>query len=288
MLGWGAAYVPSAWLVERWPPLVAAGARLGLAGLLLLAGLACLGRPLRPGVGVPAVAWLALTQTVLFYGGTFWGIEHAGAGPAAVLANTDALFVAGLAALVLGETLRRRQWLGLCVGVLGAALVVWRGPAWPPRIETSDLAPLIGALGWSLGTVVAARGVRGRRGAPLALAGWQMFFGGLALLAAGLLVEGAPDGGGAREAALVVGLAILGSALPLALFYLALARAPAARVSAWFLLIPPLGVLSAWPLLGERPGPRLLLGLGAVCLGLWLVLARGRGEGGLVESPPPP
>jgi O-acetylserine/cysteine efflux transporter len=101
-------------------------------------------------------------------------------------------------------------------------------------------------------------------------------------------VEGAPSAGGAREAALVVGLAILGSALPLALFYLALARAPAARVSAWFLLIPPLGVLSAWPLLGERPGPRLLAGLAAVCLGLWLVLARGRAEGGLVESPPPP
>jgi O-acetylserine/cysteine efflux transporter len=115
-----------------------------------------------------------------------------------------------------------------------------------------------------------------------------MFFGGLALLAAGLLVEGGPSGAGAREAALVVGLATLGSALPLALFYLALTRAPAARVSAWFLLIPPLGVLSAWPLLGERPGPRLLVGLAAVCLGLWLVLARGRGEGGLVESPPSP
>ena len=33
MLGWGAAYVPSAWLVEDWPPLIAAGARLTVAGL---------------------------------------------------------------------------------------------------------------------------------------------------------------------------------------------------------------------------------------------------------------
>ena len=44
MVGWGIAYVPSAWLVERWPPLVAAGARLTLAGLVLLGALA-LGPP---------------------------------------------------------------------------------------------------------------------------------------------------------------------------------------------------------------------------------------------------
>ena len=105
MLCWGIAYVPSAWLVESWPPLLAAGARLMLGGVLLLALLAILGRPLSPGVGVAAVGWLALTQTVLFYGAVFWGIAHAGAGLSAVLANTDPLFVAVLAVGFLGERL---------------------------------------------------------------------------------------------------------------------------------------------------------------------------------------
>jgi drug/metabolite transporter (DMT)-like permease len=80
-----------------------------------------------------------------------------------------------------------------------------------------------------------------------------------------------------------------GSALPLACFYLALTRAPAALVSAWFFLIPPIGVMSAWPLLGERPGARLVGGLACVCVGLWLVLApTGRPRGRLVDSRPPP
>ena len=51
-------------------------------------------------------------------------------------------------------------------------------------------------------------------------------------------------------------LAAVGSALPLALFYIALVRAPAAEVSAWFFLVPVVGVLTAWPLLGrdaDRP-----------------------------------
>jgi probable blue pigment (indigoidine) exporter len=286
MLGWGAAYVPSAWLVESWPPLLAAGARLTLAGLAVLGLLAALGRPLRPGLGPGGVAWLALTQTVLFYAATFWGIAQAGAGLAAVLANTDPLFVAALAALFLDERLGRAQWAGLAIGLVGAGVVVWEGPAWPPALSGSALVVVGGALAWSLGTVAAARGLRGRAD-PLALAGWQMTLGGLALLGAAALLEGGAALG-SRELALVVGLALVGSAAPAALFYLALVRAPAAEVSAWFFLVPVVGVGSAWPLLGEQPGVRLWVGLAAVTGGLWLVLRpAARAAGPLVDSAAP-
>jgi probable blue pigment (indigoidine) exporter len=289
MVCWGVAYVPSAWLVETWPPLLAAGARLGLGGLMLLALLMALGRPLRPGVGPAAVGWLALTQTVLFYGATFWGIANAGAGLAAVLANTDALFVAVLAAVVLGERLWAVQWTGLVVGLAGAAAVVWEGPLWPPQLSGVALVVVGGALAWSVGTVVVAHGVRAT-GDPVALAGWQMLAGGVVLCLAGLASEGPPASTGTRELGLVLALAAVGSAVPFALFYLALTRAPAAEVSAWFFLVPVIGVLTAWPLLGEEPTLRLLVGMGGVCLGLWLVMGvrRDRLKGGLVDSVPPP
>jgi drug/metabolite transporter (DMT)-like permease len=288
MLCWGAAYVPSAWLVETWPPLSAAGARLAVGGALLLLALVLAGRSVRPRVGALTVGWLALTQTVLFYGATFWGIAHAGAGLSAVLANTDPLFVAVLATLLLGERLGPVQWVGLGVGLLGAACVVWEGPLWPADLSGDALVVVAGALAWSIGTVVASRSVRASAD-PLALAGWQMAAGGLVLGLAGLVVgEGAP-GTGWREAGLIAALGIVGSAAPLALFYLALARAPASRVSAWFFLIPVIGVLSAWPLLGETPSGRLVVGLVGVSLGLWLVLGRrGPGQGRLVDSPAPP
>ena len=82
---------------------------------------------------------------------------------------------------------------------------------------------------------------------------------------------------------------VVGSAIPFALFYLALTRAPAAEVSAWFFLVPVIGVLTAWPLLDEEPTPRLLVGMVGVCLGLWLVMGvrRGRSQGVLVDSAPP-
>lgn len=287
MVGWGAAYVPSAWLIERWPLLVGAGARFALGGVLLLAVLALAGRTLAPRVGWGVVAWIALTQTVLFYAAVFWGIAHAGAGVAALLSNTDPLFIAALAALFLGERLSARQWTGVLVGLVGAGVVVWEGPLWPVTLSGDALIVLGGAVVWSIGTIAVAQRVRAQAD-PLALAAWQMLVGGVVLIGAGLVVEGAPAAD-PQALGLAALTAVVGAALPLGLFYLALVRAPAGEVSAWFFLVPVIGVLSAWALLGETPGVGLVVGLTTICAGLWLVMARRVDTPeALVESRPPP
>lgn len=275
MVAWGGAYVPSTALVETWSPLAAAAARLGLAGMILLALQAARRRPWHPGIGLVPLGWLALTQTTLFYGAVFWGLAAAGTGLTAVLSNTDPLMVAALGAVFLGERLRSVQWTGLVVGLVGAALVATQGDVWPPAIGLAAWVVLGGALAWSIGTITAVRGMRGRA-EPWALAGWQMIIG-----AAGLAIWAALAGDGAgplgpREIALIVGLAALGSALPIAAFYSALTVAPASEISSFFFLVPVIGVATAWPLLGERPGPSLLVGMVAVAAGLWLVLGERR------------
>lgn len=287
MVGWGGAYVPSAWLIERWSPLVGAGARFMLGGLILGVVLVAGGRSLRPGVSWGVVSWVALTQTAVFYGAVFWGIAHAGAGISALLSNTDPLFVAILAALLLGERLRPRQWWGVTIGILGATVVVWEGSLWPVALSPAALVVLAGALAWSVGTITVARRAR-QPFEPLALAAWQMLLGGLALTVVGVIWEGTPPFDPAALG-LVLLTAAVGAALPLGLFYLALTLAPASEVSAWFLLVPVVGMGSAWVLLGETPDAASLLGLGAICVGLWLVMAhRVAPPVTLVESRPPP
>jgi drug/metabolite transporter (DMT)-like permease len=275
MVAWGIAYVPSAWLVESWPPLLAAAARIGVGGLIIIGVLLLLRQPVMPGTEWGVVLVLAITQSVIFYGATFIGIAEEGAGAAAVLANTDPLFVAALAALVLGERLGRRQWAGLAVGLVGAAAVVWKGPLWPPGVSWVSLLVVVGALGWAVGTVAVAGRIRaGAR--PVAIAGWQMLIGAAMLAAIGLAFEGVPRTTGGREIGLIVLIALVGNAIPFALFYVALGRGEAGKVSAWFFLVPVVGVLTAWPLLGETPGVRLWVGLALVCVGLWMVLAPSR------------
>ena len=60
-------------------------------------------------------------------------------------------------------------------------------------------------------------------------------------------------------------------------------------MSAWFFVVPVVGVLTAWPILGETPTARLGIGMAAVSAGLWLMLARRAApRGRLVDSPAPP
>jgi probable blue pigment (indigoidine) exporter len=282
VFGWGLAYVPSSWLVESWPPLFAAGARVALAGGLLLGALIALRRPFMPGCPWSVVFILAATQSVVFYGATYIGIAHGGAGLASVLANTDPLFVAVLAVWFLSERLNGRQWGGLAIGLIGTTVVVWKGPLWPPQIDVFSVILIGGAIAWAVGTVAVARRI-GSGAQPVAIAGWQMVLGGPILVLLAFLLEGGPSATGPKEIGLIVFIAVVGSALPFACFYLALARGGAATVSSWFLLVPVVGVLTAWPALGETPSPRLWVGLGMVCAGLW-VLFRNAGSSSVMRA----
>ena len=123
---------------------------------------------------------------------------------------------------------------------------------WPPALSGAAVVVVAGAFAGSVGTVVATRGMRADAN-PVALAAWQMVVGGVALLVIGFVGEEGLPPLGAREVGLILGVAIVGGAIPFALFYLALPRAPATHVSTWFLLLPAVGVLSAPLLLADHP-----------------------------------
>ena len=115
-----------------------------------------------------------------------------------------------------------------------------------------------------------------------------MVVGGIVLLVIGFVGEEGLPPLGAREIGLILGIAIVGGAIPFALFYLALARAPATQVFTWFFLIRWSGPQERVAAAREQPTLRLVVGLAAVSVGLWLVLAtRAPQEELLVDSTPP-
>jgi drug/metabolite transporter (DMT)-like permease len=275
MVCWGLAYVPSEWLAQSLGPFGAAAWRLGIGGIALFVVLVVRRQPLSPGVPILTVVWLGLTQTAIFYGAMFWGIVHEGAGLASVLANTDPLFVAVLAVVFLGERLSVSQRTGLACGFAGVACAVCSGGLFPPRPTLAAGIVLIGAFAWSVGTIVAAGALR-NTSHPISLAAWQMTVG--ALMLAVLSPFGGHDAipSSARDAGLVLLLGVACSAFPTALFYYALRVGVASEISAWFFLVPIIGVATAWPLLGEPLTVPLAIGLVGVSAGLWLVLRQRR------------
>jgi drug/metabolite transporter (DMT)-like permease len=93
----------------------------------------------------------------LYLGPIYWAVaEGLPAGVAALIVGLQPLLTAFMAALILGEVINTRHWLGLIVGLIGIVLVVW------PKLifaHVGGITPLtafcalFGAIAISFGTV---------------------------------------------------------------------------------------------------------------------------------------
>ncbi|HJQ56991.1 MAG TPA: DMT family transporter, partial [Vineibacter sp.] len=156
----------------------------------LLAGLAALGAAAWPrrasDIGHCAVA--GLLMHFIYIGGVFASIERGlPAGVSALITSLQPLLTAIAAGPLLGERVTRWQWLGLVLGLVGSALVVWEkaqlGAATPLAVACSVMA----LLGMTAGTLWQKRflgGVDLRSGAAL-----QYLFTALAYTICALLFE---------------------------------------------------------------------------------------------------
>jgi drug/metabolite transporter (DMT)-like permease len=183
-LFWGASFLAIRIVVQALPPFLAAAIRFLLAGLLLLAFALAKRYPRPAGVEWRNLLLLAILMFVGDYALLFWIERRLASGLAAVTAATIP------AQIFLLEWLWLRRIrptpisaIGLLLGLAGVVTLVL-----PPEILTGhgalDRYALIGFLAatfWASGTVISTRlqlpTVRA------VSAGWQMTFGGTALLA---------------------------------------------------------------------------------------------------------
>lgn len=257
------------------PPLAFAGLRLAIAGLALL-GLAIVARrPLLPARWEwPWILALALTATAAAYGAMFVSPGRAGAGIAAVLGNLQPLFAVGLAALVLGERMTRADRLALGLGVLGAVVIA--APAWRADSGTDPAGPalaLAASLGFAVGSVLIKR-MAPRSGLPT-ITGWQLLVGGVPLLVAALRVE--RDAGirwGAEFLALLLFLALPGTALATVVWYRLLQQGDVGRLTMFFFLVPVFGLGIAMVAYNERIGRPEAVGAALLFTGIGLALVQ--------------
>ncbi|MFN0186805.1 MAG: DMT family transporter [Aquabacterium sp.] len=286
-LCWGLNWPAVRVILTEWPPFTFRFVGLGLAGLLLL-GLALLrGAALRPPRGT---LWLVVAGGFFNVAGfnlaTAFAQLHTTTSRAAVLTYTMPLMMALLAWWLLRERPGRRVWLALGLGAAGLALLAepvaaalgahGLGRTADGRLPLLGIAmPLLAALSWALGTVVAKRW--GHPGDRLANTGWQMMVGcACAAVGIGLSGERWP------VAVSPLGLAVLGyhvvvaTAFAYLLWYRMLDGASASVSSLTTLMVPVVGVLGAMLLNGERPDAQDIAGFalvlaaaGAILLPAW-------------------
>ncbi|MFE3501440.1 EamA family transporter [Kitasatospora sp. NPDC059160] len=250
---WGTTYLVTTELLPPHRPLLAAVIRCLPAGLLLIA----LTRALPKGDWW----WRALVLGALNIGAfqalLFIAAYRLPGGIAATVGAVQPLVTAGLSAALLGDRLTLRTVLSGIAGVAGVSLLVLRADA---RLDAAGVAAALG------GAVVMAFGVvlskRWLSPAPLlATTGWQLTAGGLLLVPATLLSEGAPPTHYTADNLLGYAyLCLIGAALTYAVWFRGLRSLPPTSLSFLSLLSPVVATLAGWLVLGQDLSPLQALG----------------------------
>ncbi|QKW24641.1 EamA family transporter [Kitasatospora sp. NA04385] len=251
---WGTTYVVTTELLPPGHPMFAALLRALPAGLIALA----LTRTLPRGSWWGKAAVLGVLNIGLFLPLLFTAAERLPGGVAATLGAAQPMVVALLAVPVLRQRLSARRLGWGLVGVLGVGLVVI-GPA--AALDAVGVAAgLGGAATMGLGVTLTKRWGRPEGVGPLALTGWQLTAGGLFLLPATFLFEGAAPAVDGRAALGYLWLGLVGGLLTYALWFQGIGRLPVTGVAVLGLLSPLVAAVLGALLLDQTLGAVQLLG----------------------------
>jgi drug/metabolite transporter (DMT)-like permease len=149
---WGSTYLAIRYAVEGIPPLIVAGVRHSVAGLVLLGW--AYARGYRPGLREwRASLVLGIAYFAIGHGSLHWAETVVPSGLAALLIASEPIWIAGMAALVShGERLTGQTVIGLILGIASVALLLGGVTASGNRtVLVGSLAILVGTLSWSVG-----------------------------------------------------------------------------------------------------------------------------------------
>ncbi|HHW4412288.1 DMT family transporter [Citrobacter freundii] len=227
--------------------------RCTFGALVLFIVLMLRGRGMRPTPFRYTLA-IALLQTCGMVGLSQWALVSGGAGKVAILSYTMPFWVVIMAAMFLGERMRRIQYAAIAVAASGLLLVL---QPWQMDFTSmkSALLAILSGISWGASAIVAKRMYARHPSIDLlALTSWQMLYAALVMsLVAFLVPQRSPDWQPVVFWALGYS-AILATALAWSLWLFALRNLPASIASLSTLAVPVCGVLFSWWLLGEEPG----------------------------------
>lgn len=230
--------------------------RFSFGTALLWLGLVLWGRArLLPRVKLWTALGLGLLYAV-FSGLFFWGLLFVPAGVAGITFYTFPVYVFVISALVLDESISKRTLGALALAVGGVVLIVGGDAA---SFDTVGIGlVLLAALGYA-GYITASRAALASTDADL-LAGTAMVATTLSFLGFGLVSGRLFVPTGETQWLIIVGISVIGTALPILLYVSGLDRIEASHASVLSTAEPVATVLLGVVLLGETLTISLLVG----------------------------
>ncbi|MGE0211033.1 MAG: DMT family transporter [Parvibaculaceae bacterium] len=273
---WSTGFIGARMSAPDAEPLTFLAVRFALAASILAVAALVLGAPWPRG---KAAAHALVAGSLLhgaYLGAVFWAISHGlPAGVAALIAGLQPLLTTVIAASWLGEAVTIRHWLGLGVGLLGVALVLW------PKFDFAGagITPVtagvafLGMVSITVGSIYQKRFVAGqdlRSGNALQFVGATVVTFALAALFETFTIRW--TGPVVFAMAWLVLVLSIGA---ITIFYLMIRHGDVSRVAALFYLVPAVTAAIAWAMFGEMLNLMQIAGM-AVCAAAVLMVTRRR------------
>ena len=251
-----------------------AGVRFVLAGILTaLFGSIISKKPLFPAkTSWGMICKLGLVQTVFQYIFFYMGLAYTTGVKSAIINGSQTFIEIVLASLVFRyEKLTMQKLLGCLIGFAGVVVINFDPSGLSGNFTVrGEGAILISTIAYALSSALVKR--YSQKENPVVLSGYQFVFGGIIMTIVGALMGGKLTGWCVSSILLLIYLALI-SSVAYSIWGILLKHNPVGKVAIYSFTNPIFSVLLSFIFLNETSsfGLELILALGLVCCGIWLV-----------------
>lgn len=268
---WSTGFIGARFGLPYAPPLTLLGVRMALATLVFIGLILILHAPrLLRTSQYPQAALIGILLHGVYLGGLFIAIDLGLAvSITALIVCLQPILVAILAGPLLGEKVHLRQWLGFALGFGGAAIVLAPGLTSGQTAVSAVLAAICGLLGTTAATLLQKRW--GDDIPPVSGTTVQYAAAAIALLAVAAFTEPLTIDWTPTFALVLAYMVLVLSVGAILLMFWLIRRGTASGFASLYFLVPPVTLIEAAILFGERLPALALIGFAIATLGVALV-----------------
>ncbi|MEC2970501.1 EamA family transporter [Bacillus cereus] len=257
------------------PPLFSAGIRFFLAGIILMIIFKLKRKEIMPHIFSKRIMYAGFCLTFMTFASLYWSEQYISSGLAAVLSATGPMMILLIQAKRDREKLQMEQLVALVIALAGVIFVSLPGMHQQVSFiwSIACIVLVIGELFYGIGSIRSKEILSDLSNvSPFLINGIQMFYGGILLLIASIIVE-QPNVTVLTSWSVqwpILYLIFIGSIGGHGLYYWLLSKTNPVFPSTWLYVSPLIAIIVGYFILGDRLYPTMGLGACLILIGVFL------------------
>ncbi|MGE7886911.1 DMT family transporter [Bacillus cereus] len=257
------------------PPLFSAGIRFFLAGIILMIIFKLKRKEIMPHIFSKRIMYAGFCLTFMTFASLYWSEQYISSGLAAVLSATGPMMILLIQAKRNKTKLQKEQLVALVIALIGVIFVSLPGMHQKVSFiwSIACIVLVIGELFYGIGSIRSKEILSDLSNvSPFLINGIQMFYGGILLLIASIILE-QPNVTVLTSWSVqwpILYLIFIGSIGGHGLYYWLLSKTNPVFPSTWLYVSPLIAIIVGYIILGEPLNPTMGIGACFILIGVFL------------------